>query len=78
MHIPSISDRTRYTAPKTLNKSRKEATMKQSKLISKLYQACLDHDEKAIHKLRALEFKKIFKHRAENKRFGSKWALVRI
>ena len=52
--------------------------MKQKKLISNLYQACLDHDEKAIHKLRQKEFKKIFKHRAEKKPFGSKWAVVRI
>jgi hypothetical protein len=52
--------------------------MKQSKLIHKLYQACLDHHEKAIHKLRTEEFKKIFKHRAENKRFGSNWSVVRI
>ena len=52
--------------------------MKQSKLIHKLYQACLDHDEKMIAELRKLEFKKIFKHRAEHKRFGHKWSVVRI
>jgi len=52
--------------------------MKQSKLITKLYQACLDHDEKTIAELRVKEFKKIFKHRAENKPFGSNWSIVRI
>ena len=52
--------------------------MKQKKLITKLYQACLDHDEKAIAELRRKEFKKIFKHRAENKTFGSNWSVVRI
>ena len=61
-----------------LNNQRKEANMKQSKLITKLYQACLDHDEKMIAELRKLEFKKIFKHRAEHKRFGHKWSVVRI
>jgi hypothetical protein len=50
--------------------------MKQRKLVSKLYRACLDHDLKAITKLRKAEFKKIFKHRAENKPFGTKWTVV--
>ena len=52
--------------------------MKQTKLIQKLYRACLDHDEKMISKLRITEFKKIFKHRAEHKPFGHKWSVVRI
>ena len=52
--------------------------MNQKKLIQKLYQACLDHDEKMISKLRITEFKKIFKHRAEHKPFGHKWSVVQI
>jgi hypothetical protein len=52
--------------------------MKQNKLVSKLYRACLDHDEKTLAKLRKMEFKKIFKHRAENKPFGTNWTVVRF
>jgi len=52
--------------------------MKQSKLVTKLHQACFDHDEKAIRKLRKKEFAKILKHRAEGKSFGVKWTIVRI
>ena len=52
--------------------------MKQRKLVSKLYQACIRHDEKTIQELRATEFKKIAKRRAEGKSFDAKWTLVRI
>jgi hypothetical protein len=52
--------------------------MKQSKLVTKLYRACLDHDTETINELRKKEFKKIVKHKAEHKPFNSKWSIVRI
>jgi len=52
--------------------------MKQRKLVSKLYRACIDHDEKTIRKLRMKQFQKIAKRRAEGKSFTTRWTLVRI
>ena len=52
--------------------------MKQRKLVSRLYRACFDHDEKTIQELRMREFRKIAKRRAEGKSFDTKWTLVRI
>ena len=52
--------------------------MKQSKLITKVYQACLDHDAEKQLELRMKEFAKILKHKAEGKPFDTKWHIVRV
>jgi len=52
--------------------------MKQSKLITKVYQACLDHDAEKQQELRRKEFAKIIKHKSQGKPFNGKWTLVRV
>ena len=52
--------------------------MKQSKLVRRLYQACLDQDAEKQLELRKKEFAKILKHRAQGKPFDAKWTLVKV
>jgi hypothetical protein len=52
--------------------------MKQSKLVRKVYRACIDHDAEKQQKLRRKEFAKIVKHKAAGKLFDTKWTLIQV
>jgi hypothetical protein len=52
--------------------------MKQKKLISRVYQACIDHNAEKQLELRKKEFAKIVKHKAEGKSFTNKWTVVQV
>ena len=52
--------------------------MKQKKLISQVYRACIDHDASKQYKLRLKEFAKIFKHKAQGKPFTARWTIVQV
>jgi hypothetical protein len=52
--------------------------MKQSKLITKVYKACISHDAEKQLELRKKEFAKIFRHKAAGKAFDTKWTLIRV
>ena len=52
--------------------------MKQTKLIHRVYKACLAHDADKLASLRQEEFSKILKRRAQGKPFTTKWVVVRI
>jgi hypothetical protein len=52
--------------------------MKQSKLVTKVYKACIDHDAEKQLELRKKEFAKIVKHKAAGKLFDTKWTLITV
>ena len=52
--------------------------MKQSKLIRKVYQACIEHDAEKQQKLCLKEFAKIFKYKTAGKAFDTKWHVVTV
>ena len=52
--------------------------MKQSKLITEVYQACIDHDAKKQLKLRKKEFAKIVRRKASGKTFDTKWHVITV
>ena len=52
--------------------------MKQSKLVTKVYRACINHNVKKQQELRKKEFAKIVKHKAAGKSFDTKWTLVTV
>lgn len=52
--------------------------MKQSKVLEKMYQACLSHDDKELRRLRKIEFAKITERKQKGKPFTTKWTLADI
>jgi len=52
--------------------------MKQSKLVNKVYRACIDHNVEKQRELRQKEFAKILKHKAAGKSFDAKWILIQV
>ena len=57
---------------------KEDKAMKQSKLVIKVYQACIDHDAQKQQELRQKEFAKIIKHKAAGKPFDTKWTLIQV
>jgi hypothetical protein len=51
--------------------------MKQSKLVKKMYQACLEHDVGRQRELTLIEYSKIFKRKHAGKYFTPKWTIIR-
>lgn len=52
--------------------------MRQKKLVRKLYQLSITHNDQHVQKLRREEFLKIFSRRAQSKTFTPKWTVVSV
>jgi len=52
--------------------------MKQSKVLKKMYEACLSRDDEMLSKLRKIEFAKISERKQKGKPFTVKWTLADI
>lgn len=52
--------------------------MKQSKLVTELYNAFLFHDNDRVKELRQIEFEKIERRKNKGKKFGPKWTITDI
>jgi hypothetical protein len=52
--------------------------MKQKTLVSKVYEACINHNLAALSKLRKQEFEKIIKRKKKSKPFTGKWTVIQI
>jgi hypothetical protein len=53
------------------------SAMKQSKLVKKMYRACLDHDAEKQQELTLIEYSKIFKRKYSGKYFTPKWTIIK-
>jgi hypothetical protein len=51
--------------------------MKERKLISEMYKACIEHDVGREKDLFRKQMKKIFKRKEKDKPFDTKWVIVR-
>ena len=52
--------------------------MRQRKLVRELYAASVAHDQERVQQLRREEFIKIFRRRAKNKPFTTRWTVVAV
>jgi hypothetical protein len=51
--------------------------MKESKLISEMYKACIEHNVEREKELFRRQMKKIFKRKEKEKSFDTKWMIIK-